>query len=692
MITDWTLVTAVVDRIVPEDEYPSASQAGIVDQLAADAFSHLSTLWATSLAPGLERLQRRALDYTGVAFADLDEPTQDELLEELANDIDTGSAESVEGWYATLVRLVCEHYYGTRGAASWKMLGYSPGLRRSSGLTNPPEDAIATVTLAEVREMYDILVVGLGAGGGVAAAALAQSGARVLGIDRGHYLTYEQVGKEHLRNFRLSTYGHNTPPGKEAGPRVVQTTAGEVAVENPWEPGWSALPQTIGGGTRVYQGMAWRLLPTDFRLATTYGTPQGSSLADWPIGYADVEPFYDEIEWTLGVSGDATGHRNQGPRRRSYPMGPLPDNSEARLLRRGAERLGLSTGAVPMLINSEPRDGRGRCGQCGECVGFACPTAAKNGPYNTVLPKAMASGNLTLAVGARALHIVTDTTGRVTGARILDVQTGQQRTIRAGHVVVACSAIETARLLLLSRSPQHPTGLGNGHDQVGRHLQGHRYVGAFGQFDETVIDGAGPNVRIATCDFIHPGGGLLGGVLANETVKLPILHWNWALPPDAPRSGLAAKRAMAQLYRRTSHIFGPIQEIPSADARVTLADGLADSQGQPVARITGRLHPENTRSADFLISKAMEWLTSSGARRVWSSGYSMNVSAGQHQAGTCRMGNDPRTSVTDAQGRVHGHDNLWVADGSVHVTNGGFNPVLTILALALRTSRNLVQS
>jgi choline dehydrogenase-like flavoprotein len=188
-------------------------------------------------------------------------------------------------------------------------------------------------------------------------------------------------------------------------------------------------------------------------------------------------------------------------------MGPLPDNTEAQVLRRAANRLGWSTGPVPMLINSAPRGGRGRCGQCGECVGFACPTDAKNGPVNTVLPIAQRTGNLTIAGACRATEVTTDRSGAVTGVAFADERTGERRAIRAGHVVVACSAIESARLLLASRSDAHPAGLGNHADQVGRHLQGHVYVGAFGIFADPVIDGPGPNVRIATCDHIHAAPG-----------------------------------------------------------------------------------------------------------------------------------------------------------------------------------------
>ncbi|MCU7727806.1 GMC oxidoreductase [Actinoplanes sp. KI2] len=684
-MTDWALVTAVIDRLIPADDFPSAGQAGVAAQLAAQAAADQRTTWRDLLTPGFAALAREAGPH---GFAALAEDEQDTLLAAV------GAGRTTTAWpvdpatfHATLLRLTCEHYYGTRGTASWAMLGYSPALRRDSALRGPSPELLLVRRLADAAETYDAVVVGVGAGGGVAAAVLAQSGLQVLAADRGDYLSYEQIGTDHLRNFRLSTHGHNLPPYADAGPRFLNDTR----IEHPWQPGWSALPHTIGGGTRVYQGMAWRLLPDDFRLATKYGVPDGSSLADWPIAYADLEPFYTEAEWALGVCGDAGSHRNRGPRSRPYPMGPLPDNTEAQVLRRAAARLGWSTGPVPMLINSVPRGGRGRCGQCGECVGFACPTDAKNGPFNTVLPVAQRTGNLTLVGAARATEVTTDRSGAVTGVAFADERTGERRTLRAGHVVVACSAVETARLLLASRCDAHPGGLGNGADQVGRHLQGHVYVGAYGTFADPVIDGPGPNVRIATCDHLHAVSGLLGGVLANEVVKLPILHWNWALPPDAPRAGLAGKQAMARLYRRTSHLFGPIQEIPQAGNRVTLAEAVRDRHGVPVPRIGGTLHPDNRGSADLLIARARQWLTEAGAERVWSTGYRTTVSAGQHQAGTCRMGSDPAVSVTDPWGRVHGHPNLWIMDASVHVTNGGFNPVLTVLALAFRNARHLAQ-
>lgn len=181
-------------------------------------------------------------------------------------------------------------------------------------------------------------------------------------------------------------------------------------------------------------------------------------------------------------------------------------------------------------------------------------------------------------------------------------------------------------------------------------------------------------------------------MLANEFVKLPIIHQRTPWPDDVPRWGLAAKRFMRESYGRLIHIQGPVQEIPNPEGRVTVDPQVRDRWGIPVARLSGTTHPETVRTADYIRRRAEEWLRASGAARVWSLPPRLYLSGGQHQAGTCRMGDDPRSSVTDAWGRVHGHENLFVVDGSLHVTNGGFNPVLTIMALAFRSAEHIART
>ena|ERR1700752_4857686 len=427
-------------------------------------------------------------------------------------------------------------------------------------------------------------------------------------------------------------------------------------------------------------------------MASLYGIPAGSSLADWPISYADLEPYYERAEWEIGVSGDDVASARHWPRHTGFPMPPLPVNNQGQVLRAGASRLGWETLPIPALINTTPYEDRPACIQCQHCVGFTCPVDAKNGTHNTLIARALATGLCDLVTHAMVVRINTEPSGHVSGVSYYDLD-GQLQSVDAEVVICSGGAIETARLLLNSASPQHPNGLGNQHDQVGRHLQGHYYPAAVGLMPEPVYDGMGPGISTATIQFNHGNSDVIGGaMLADEFIELPIIFWARQLPPDLPRWGMANKQFMRENYTRVMRVTGPVQEIPNPEARVTIDPSVRDRWGIPGARLSGTTHMETVRTAAFMFERAREWLQASGANRVWGEPPGLYLSGGQHQAGTCRMGNDPHTSVVDQWGRVHGHDNLFLADGSVHVTNGGFNPVLTILALAFRTAEHIAQS
>jgi choline dehydrogenase-like flavoprotein len=241
---------------------------------------------------------------------------------------------------------------------------------------------------------------------------------------------------------------------------------------------------------------------------------------------------------------------------------------------------------------------------------------------------------------------------------------------------------------LNSRSDREPDGVGNNADQVGRHLQGHLYGGTIGVFDDDVEELIGPGPSIATGDFRHDNPGLVGGgILANEFVPTPSNIFRYLADAELiPRYGLGAKDGMRTLSRRLVRLMGPIQEVTSAESRVTIDPTVRDRLGIPVVRLSGSLHPEDLRAREFISARSSEWLRASGATRVVPTYRSEPIgpSGGQHQAGTCRMGDDPASSVTDKWGRIWGHDNVRIADGSLHVTNGGANPVLTIFANAFR--------
>jgi choline dehydrogenase-like flavoprotein len=251
----------------------------------------------------------------------------------------------------------------------------------------------------------------------------------------------------------------------------------------------------------------------------------------------------------------------------------------------------------------------------------------------------------------------------------------------ADIVVVSCSAVETARLMLNSKSHLFPDGAGNRYDWVGRNLQGHAYTGAWGLFEEEMYDDVGAGACIAFCDFNHDNPGLKGGgLLCNGFIRLPYM-FSRARPPLAASWGKEHKDFQRDFFKRSVAVRGPVQEMPVFESRVELDPASRDHWGIPVSRLSGHRHDHDIEIARFLSSKAEELLKEAGSTKTWVNIPGREVSGGQHQAGTCRMGDDPKTSVTNRFGQVHDIDNLFIADGSLNVTNGGFNPVLTIMAL-----------
>jgi choline dehydrogenase-like flavoprotein len=511
-------------------------------------------------------------------------------------------------------------------------------------------------------------------------------------LERGQWYTANDCRKDDLRNQRTTVLGNAFGPEDDGNPRVVVDSSGAIRIVTPSEGSYSNNAACVGGGTLSYGAQAWRYLPQDFRMRSTYGAPVGSSLEDWPISYDDLEPFYEKAEYEIGISGDYSGTPFHGPRRRPLPMPPLPPNREFGILEPAAKRLGLHPFHLPMARNSIPYNGRGPCMRCRWCCGFACEVDAKNGSQNTVIPTALATGNCELRTQSTVKEILTDDRGRARGVSYFDAQGHLQQQF-ADIVVVSACAIESARLLLNSKSRLFPDGLGNRSDQVGRNLQGHHYTGATGYFDFETYDDVGPGASIAVADYNHGTTGLCGGgMLANEFIRLPI-HMVDRLPADTPRWGLGHKQAMRNFHKRSIVIMGPTQQIPTADGRVTLDPAVRDKWGMPVVRLSGNVHPHTFDIGAVQAERAEAWLKEAGAVSTSQmSGRPTMVSAGQHQAGTCRMGDDPQGSVVNRNCQLHDVDNVFVIDSSVHVTNGGFNPALTIMAVAYFASNELVRS
>jgi choline dehydrogenase-like flavoprotein len=536
------------------------------------------------------------------------------------------------------------------------------------------------------------VVAGAGAAGGVVAKELSTAGLSVVLLERGKWYTANDCRKDDLRNQAVSVLGCAFGPEDEGHPRVWVDEHGAPHTVVPSESQYQNDAACVGGGTLSWGAQAWRFMPQDFKMRSTYGAPPGSSLEDWPISYGDLEPFYEKAEYEIGVSGDYSDDPFHGPRRRGLPMPPLPPNREFEILLPAAKRLGLHPLNIPMARNSVPYNGRGPCMRCRWCSGFVCETDAKNGTHNTVIPVALSTGNCELRTDCTVKEVLIDDRGRARGVAYFDAK-GRLQEQLSDIVVVSGGATESARLLLNSKSRLFPNGLGNRYDQVGRNLQGHHYAGATGYFDFETYDDVGPGASIAICDYNHGTPGLCGGgMLDNEFIRLPIQMVD-RLPAGTPRWGLGHKQGMRDWHKRTVGIHGPVQQIPTADARVTLDPVVRDKWGMPVLRISGNVHPHTFEIGDAQARRAEAWLKEAGAiHTTLSAERPTLVSANQHQAGTCRMGNDPQGSVVNRTCQLHDVDNVFVIDAGVHVTNGGFNPALTVMAVAYYASASLVRN
>lgn len=524
------------------------------------------------------------------------------------------------------------------------------------------------------------IVVGAGAGGGVVAKELAVNGLSVILFERGRWQTYQEHDNDELISQRTTVLGNAFGPDNERHRRLLVDANGNEHIVLPNEWGYNNNAACVGGGTLSYGAMAWRFMPQDFKMRSTYGAVEGSTLDDWPISYHDLEPYYEKAEWEIGVAGDDSQNPFAPPRHKPHPMPPFPYNKEATLMQDAAKRLGWHPFPIPMLRNSIRYRGRPACIRMRTCVGFACPVNAKNGTHNTVIPEALKTNNCILRTECTVSRVLVDEKGHAAGVEYFD-EHNHRHTQTADIVVLAASATETPRLLLNSKSRLFPNGAGNNNDWVGRNLQGHAYTGAFGLFEEEVYDDIGPGACVAICDFNHGNPGLKGGgLLANEFIRLPYL-FTGIRPPDAKRWGVEHKEFQKKYFKRHAQAVGPIQEMPVFEARVQVDDKVKDFWGMPVARLSGHRHPYDLELTDFLSRKAETWMKECGALKTWRHQPGLGLSGGQHQAGTCRMGDDPQTSVTNKHGQVWEIDNLFVADAGLNVTNGGFNPALTILAL-----------
>jgi choline dehydrogenase-like flavoprotein len=526
----------------------------------------------------------------------------------------------------------------------------------------------------------DVCIVGVGASGGTAAYALTQRGARVVGLNRGAWLKPEDLGADEL----ASVNRYHLWPDPLLSPRTYRSTDDEEATPTQF----SQTPHVVGGGTTHWTGWVPRMVHSDFREHSLHGDVDGASLADWPIAYEDLEPYYSQVEWTLGVSGRAGANVHEAPRSRGYPVPPLPESRYARKFVAGCERLGLSWFPTPTAMLSEPYDGRPATHQSAFVQQHGDPTGTKSTVATTFVPRALATGRFDLRPHCYVTELRVDASGKVLAAVYLD-EDGDLIEQEADVFLLSCGAIESARLLLMSTSGAFPEGLANGSGLVGRNLTLHEYTAAIGSFDDEEVFGwaGGGYISASTFDFYEhdPDRPFLNGChIAGTGVGVP-LPINFSVP-GKPLWGAAAKEADRRQFNRSMGVGVVVHDLPQECNRVDLDPDVRDAWGLPVARITHRAHPNDLVQANWMVDRCAEILEAAGASQVTPVHIDRITGNASHQHGTARMGRDPATSVLDASCRAHEVPNLYAIDGSSFPTASGLNSTLTIMANAWRVA------
>jgi len=527
------------------------------------------------------------------------------------------------------------------------------------------------------RDAVDFVIVGAGAAGSVVARQLARAGFRLVVLEQGPFLgtsdfKHDEIGVLNLHaltnDFRV------LPNSLQLGPAATPRRTAAVL-----------YGRVVGGGPVHFTANYWRFHEIDFIERSVRGAISGTGFADWPITYADLEPYYTMAEWELGVSGLAGASPFDPPRSKPYPLPPLPIKSSGVLFDRGAKKLGWHPFPAPMAILSKPYRGRSPCAQCGFCEGFGCEFGAKSSPLPTMIPQALATGKCEIRPGSYVRKIETDDAGRVTGVKYFDASR-KEIYQRAKAVVVCANGAETPKLLLMSKSNRFPDGLANSSGLVGRYFMPNGGAMVGGLFDHEVNGYKGAHVSRILHDFyeLDPKLGLQGGGGIDARWDLyPIGFGLFGLPLEGPQWGREWKRQLRQAFTRSLYALAHSTSLPIESNRVSLDPELKDAWGLPGIRLTYLDDPRDLALYQFFADRSDELLQAAGATKTWRYPLETPFPA-NHLLGTCRMGNDPSTSVTDKFHRAHDVPNLFLVSGASFVTSGRGQPTETIQALAFR--------
>lgn len=534
----------------------------------------------------------------------------------------------------------------------------------------------------KTSDTVDFVVVGSGAAGGIVARVLSEAGHDVVVMEQGPRLGPADFEHDELKYFFLS--GITNDPA--TNPQTFRKTADAKAERN------LALiyARIVGGSSTHFTANFWRFHPIDFNERSVLGSIAGTGFADWPITYDELEPYYTRVEWEIGVSGLAGASPFDPRRSKPYPMPPLPVKSSGVVFERGARKLGLHPFPAPMAIASQAFRGRPGCINCGFCMGFGCEVGAKSSSLYTAIPDAEATGRCEIRANSYVFRIDTDKRKRATGVAYFD-QDRKEQFQRAKAVVVCANGAETPRLLLNSHSSQFPDGLANSSGYVGKYLMFNQGADVHAVFEHEMNEYKSVQVTRILHDFYDsdPKRGFYGGGGIDARIGPQPAIWGLASGPGVPTWGRKFKERL-EAFPRSMLSASHTTSLAVESNSVSIDPELKDAWGVPAIRTTYKDHPDDMATVRFMQDRAAEVLDAAGAQNVWKA-TAVESDFAVHLLGTCRMGNDPKSSVIDRYHRTHDVRNLFLCDGSSFVTSGRGQPTMTIEALAFRAGEHISQ-
>lgn len=547
---------------------------------------------------------------------------------------------------------------------------------------------------------YDVCIVGSGAGAGPVAYELSRAGYKVVVLEKGPWFKTEDLSKDEMVATRRAVFT----------PRSVDEC--HVLEHGSKEKGWKAKSthvsgisfwngNMVGGSSNLMSAYFHRMKPQDFKLKSTYGKIEGGNVEDWPISYEELEPYYDKVEKVIGVSGKATKHRFLEPRSTpDFPYPPLEENIVANWIDTAANKLNIETFPTPRGILSLRKDKRSSCFYSNYCGSYGCNSDAKGSARVALLNDAVETGNCTILPNSK-VFLLEEQNNEIKKVHYYNLK-GEKEFVEAKITVVAAQAIESARLLLMSQSKRFPKGLANNNGQVGKNLVFSAGGTGSGMIDyEQLSEGdakefkkTGLWVNRATQEWYEIEDEPFSKKVKGGTVDFVFEHANGITKAfkqkyDENRNlvfGSELKTKMVKHFtkRRRLNFEVFIDWTPNDDCFVSLDSKEKDKWGDAVAKVRLGYNKYDLKVGKYIAGKTEKILKEMGAYDV-KSGVSGNPPSNL-QAGGCRFGNDPETSVLDRDCKAHEVANLYVTDGSFMPTGGSTTFTFTIYANSFRVA------